>query len=86
MPPLPATRENITLEGQWALTNDNQQFLLHQDNDMVLFATDNNLEMMAAADAIFMDVTFKISPPQFTLHINYMGFFIPVVYALLVLN
>ena len=54
---------------------------------MVLFATDNNLEMMAAADVIFMDGTFKISPPQFTqlftLHIIYMGFFIPVVYALL---
>jgi hypothetical protein len=48
---------------------------------------DNNLEMMAAADAIFMDGTFKISPPQFTqlftLHIIYMEFFIPVVYALL---
>jgi hypothetical protein len=46
-----------------------------------------NLEMMAAADVIFMDGTFKISPPQFTqlftLHIIYMGFFIPVVYALL---
>jgi hypothetical protein len=54
---------------------------------MVLFATDNKLEMMAAADVIFMDSTFKISPPQFTqlftLHIIYMGFFIPVVYALL---
>jgi hypothetical protein len=54
---------------------------------MVLFATDNNLEMMAAADAIFMDSTFKISPPQFmqlfTLHIIYIGFIIPVVYALL---
>ena len=73
------TREDINLEGQWTLTNDNcnQQFLLYQDDDMVLFATDNNLEIMAAADAIFMDGTFKISPPQFTqlftLHIIYMG-------------
>jgi hypothetical protein len=41
---------------------------------MVLFSTDNNLEMMATADVIFMDGTFKISPPQFTqlftLHIH----------------
>ena len=79
MSSLPASREDINLEGQWTLTNDNcnQQFLLYQDDDMVLFATDNNLEMMAAADAIFMDGTFKISPPQFTqlftLHIIYMG-------------
>jgi hypothetical protein len=29
MPPLPATLEDINLQGQWALTNDNQQFLLH---------------------------------------------------------
>ena len=76
MSSLPASREDINLEGQWALTNDNKQFLLHQDDDMVLFATDNNLEMMAAADVIFMDGTFKISPPQFTqlftLHIIYM--------------
>jgi hypothetical protein len=52
---------------------------------MVLFSTDNNLEMMAAADAIFMDGTFKRSLPQFTqlftLHIIYIEFFIPVVYA-----
>jgi hypothetical protein len=39
--------------------------------------------MMAAADAIFMDGTFMISPPQFTQLFIYMGFFIPVVYALL---
>jgi len=84
MPPPPATREDINLEGQWALINDkDQQFLLHQDDDMVLFATNKNTEMMAAADAIFMAGTFKISPPQFTqlftLHIIYMGFFIPVI-------
>jgi hypothetical protein len=75
MPPLSATREDINLEGQWALTKEDQQFLLHQDDDMVLFATDNNQEMMA--DAIFMDGTFKISPLQFTQLFIYMGFFIP---------
>jgi hypothetical protein len=73
MPPLPATREDINLEGQWALTNDNQQFLLHQDDDMVLFATDNNLEMLYSWTA----------PSRYLLHIIYMGFFIPIVYALL---
>ena len=75
MPPLSATREDINLEGQWALTKEDQQFLLHQDDDMVLFATDNNQEMMA--DAIFMDGTFKISPLQFTQLFIFMGFFIP---------
>lgn len=87
MPHLPPTRDDIILEGQWATTNDDQPFVIHQDNDMILLGTDNNLEMLAAADTIFMDGTFKISPrlftQLFTLHIIYMGFFIPVVYALL---
>ena len=87
MPHLPPTRDDILIEGQWATTTDNQPFVIHQDKDMVLLGTDNNLEMLAAADTVFMDGTFKISPypfnQLFTLHIVYMGFFIPVVYALL---
>lgn len=87
MPQLPVTRQDINLEGQWAVTNDDQPFVVHQDSDMVLLATDNNLQLLSASDTIYMDGTFKISPRQFTqlftLHIIYMGFFIPVVYALL---
>ena len=87
MSPLPETRDDINLEGQWGMTAVNQPFLQHQDNNMILLATDNNLEMLASADTVFMDGTFKIAPRQFTqlftLHIIYMGFFIHVVYALL---
>lgn len=87
MPPLPVTRDDIVLEGQWAVTNDNEPFILHQDNDMVLLGTDSNLHLLSTADTIFMDGTFKISPRQFvqlfTLHIIHMGFFVPLVYGLL---
>ena len=33
---LPPTRDDILLEGQWAMTTDNQPFVIHQDKDMVL--------------------------------------------------
>ena len=87
LPQLPATRSDIELEGQWATTNDNQRFLLHKDDDMIVLATDDNLEKLASAETVFMDGTFRVAPRQFTqlfsLHIIYLGFFIPVLYALL---
>jgi hypothetical protein len=60
MPPLPETRDDINLEGQWGMTAVNQPFLQHQDNNMILLATDNNLEMLASADTVFMDGTFTV--------------------------
>jgi hypothetical protein len=50
------------------MTTDNQPFLQHQDSNMILLATDNSLEMLASADTVFMDGTFKIAPQQFTQH------------------
>ena len=52
MPPLPETRDDINLEGQWGMTTVNQPFLQHQDDNMILLATDN-LEMLASADTIY---------------------------------
>ena len=87
MPPLPATRADINIQGQWSTTNDNNRFLLHQDDQMIIFSTDENLQKLSEADQVFMDGTFKVAPALFmqlfSLHIIFRGFFLPLVYALL---
>ena len=87
MPPLPATRADINIQGQWSTTNDNNRFLLHQDDQMIIFSTDEDLQKLSEADQVFMDGTFKVAPALFmqlfSLHIIFRGFFLPLVYALL---
>ena len=42
-PPLPKTRADINLQGQWTTTKQGERFLLHQEEDMLIFATDDNI-------------------------------------------
>ena len=79
MPPLPATRADINIQGQWSTTNDNNRFLLHQDDQMIIFSIDENLQKLSEADQVFMDGTFKVAPALFmqlfSLHIISEDFF-----------
>ena len=61
-PPLPKTRADIDLQGQWTTTKQDERFLLHQDEDMLIFATDDNLSTLSSATTVFMDGTFKSAP------------------------
>ena len=78
---------DIDLSGDYSLTLDQQQFLLHQDANILIFATEPNLRLLSNAETIYMDGTFKASPQIFeqlySIHATYRGHVVPVVYALL---
>ena len=83
MPPLPQTRDEIDLSGEWSLTNNDERFLLHQDENMIIFSTDKCLERLAQTETIFMDGTFKAAPHLFlqlcTIHGVYLENFVSLV-------
>ena len=87
MPQLPTTRAEITLEDSWTKTTAGDNFLPHKDDDQLIFGTDENLRLLSAADTVYMDGTFAVTPRLFyqlyTLHICFRGFFLPLIYALL---
>ncbi|KAL8621075.1 hypothetical protein ACOMHN_040600 [Nucella lapillus] len=90
IPPLPAHRREVELQGQWTQTLDNEPFLMANDggdNKLLVFSTSANLQLLSASRIIFMDGTFAVSPRLFTqlytLHILYMDQMIPLVFALL---
>ena len=87
IPPLPTSRDDTDLSGDWSLSIAGERFLLHQGSDMIIFATDQFLRLLAECDTIFMDGTFKAAPKQFkqlyTIRGTYRGHFITLVYALL---
>ena len=87
MPPVPATRQDIILEGEWTETCTGTNFLLHKDEELVIFSTDDNLRQLAQSSTIFMDGTFKSTPSLFdqlyTMHGIYREHVIPLVYCLL---
>ena len=90
LPPLPRRLQEVTLEGTWAETSQGKPFMLANDGDeqkIVVFSTDENLEKLSASERIFMDGTFKVAPPFFTqmytVHVQYLGQMIPVLFALL---
>ena len=87
MPPVPSTRADIDLSGEWSLTHQGASFLLHQDEDLVIFTTDDNLQRLAASNTIFMDGTFRSYPVLFkqlySIHGMYRDHVVPLVYCLL---
>ena len=87
LPTLPQTRADVHLEGEWSRTKRGDDFVVHQDEEMVIFSTTENLERLAGSDTIFIDGTFKIAPriycQMYSFHVLFLGFFIPLVYALL---
>ena len=61
LPPLPQSREDVTIEGRWQKTSG-EQFLLRQEDDIHAFATTESLHLLAIAEAIEVDGTFEICP------------------------
>ena len=80
LPPLPQSREDVTIEGRW-------QFLLRQEDDIHVFATTESLHLLAIAEAIYIDGTFEICPrlfyQVFTINAFVRGQQFPLAYGLL---
>ena len=90
LPPLPSSRANICLEGEWTKTASGDDFLIADDGDddkVLIFATDDNIRQLCRADTVYGDGTFQTCPRLFyeifTLHIFCHGKQHPVLYALL---
>ena len=74
VPPVPRNLAQVNINGLWALTQNQQQYLRHQNNGsgVLIFATDEDLQLLANATMVFVDGTFKTAPRPyeqfFTIH------------------
>ena len=92
-PPLPASRNDVRLEGPWATTRDGEAFFLFDSDGIddgariIGFSTEEAMSVLCRAPAIYMDGTFRVVPDIFaqlyTLHAVYKGKMMPFVYFLL---
>ena len=70
-PPEPASLQDLTVEGDYALTErGHERFLMydngvHARNRIIVFASDADLRCLAAARIYMMDGNFKMAPKQF---------------------
>ena len=77
LPPLPKSRAEVNLQGEWAETTNGEPFVVgtRGDDKIILLRTTANLKLLEAADSIYMDGTFKTCPQlfyqMFTIHAFY---------------
>eukprot|EP00745_Piridium_sociabile_P008631 TRINITY_DN1585_c0_g1_i2.p1 TRINITY_DN1585_c0_g1~~TRINITY_DN1585_c0_g1_i2.p1 ORF type:complete len:414 (+),score=39.53 TRINITY_DN1585_c0_g1_i2:1105-2346(+) len=89
MPPIPQSVDDVQIEGPWAQTWTQDEFLLHADNGwgVFVFATDDNLIKLQRCHTVYMDGTFKSCPRPFGQFFSILGkangFVIPLVHVLM---
>ena len=87
LPPMPATIDDVTLSGEWAKTIAGDPFYLYGEDNIHLLATPENIRLLAEAEDLYMDGTFKIAPrlfhQVFTVHAFQHGRQFPLLYCLL---
>lgn len=90
VPPIPATIEEVRIEGPWAETWGRDQFLWHMDNawGIAVFATEDNIRKLQRCGTVYMDATFKSCPRPykqvFTVLGDVHGFIVPLVHVLMI--
>lgn len=87
-PKLPQSRDEVNLQGdQWTKTDQGELFVLYQEDGVVIFTTDKNLQILAKCKTVQMDGTFRVCPSIYTqlfsIHGEYKGHCLPLVFALL---
>ena len=89
LPPIPHTRVEVELTGEWTQTRDGRDFVLANDgvdDRLMIFGTVQNLRLLCYADTVFMEGTFMMAPEMFyqvySLHIRHLGIMLPVAIAL----
>ena len=67
IPPVPVNVHHVVLNGVWTVTLGNDRFLLYQDNrnGILVFATDDDIRVLATADCVYVDGTFRSAPRPF---------------------
>ncbi|CAC5369481.1 DMBT1 [Mytilus coruscus] len=88
-PPIPATINDVAINGRWCLTKDGDQFLSKLDNGwgIAVFCTREALMCLGDCNDIYIDATFKSVPRPYMQFLTIHGFYrdrvIPFVYALM---
>ncbi|XP_018494115.1 uncharacterized protein LOC108863913 [Galendromus occidentalis] len=89
-PPLPQSRTEIIIAGEWDRTLGNDPFLLFDDgaeNRIIGSSTEEMVKILCGVPSVFRDGTFRVVPHLFlqlyTLHGLYKGEMIPFAYFLL---
>ena len=68
LPPLPQSRADLDLSGEWCKTVSGEDFVLVDDGSsdrIVIFCTLDNLHRLAEAETWFLDGTFHAAPTIF---------------------
>ena len=90
VPEIPASINDVRIEGTWTETWNRDNFLLHLDHywGFAIFATEENLQALRNSRVLYMDGTFRSCPQPytqvFTILGNVRGFVVPLVTALMV--
>ena len=86
-PPMPQTRAEVTLAGDWANTLGGEPFILAEegtDDEIILLGTQSNLHHLAEAECLWAFQTCpRLFYQIFSIHITKYGQTFPMVYALL---
>jgi hypothetical protein len=88
MPRIPATIDDVVIDGNWSRTWKDRNFLSLLDNDwgIAIFFTEAMLKVLQRAECLFIDGTFRTAPHPYvqflTIHGLYLGHVIPLVFCL----
>ena len=85
--PMPAKIDDVSFDGDWALSLTKEQFLIQSQDNIHVFATEKNLYLLSQSEEQYIDGTFKIASQLFhqvlTVHCFKHGKQFPLVYCLL---
>jgi hypothetical protein len=72
MPLIPADIADVDINGEWARTWSGKRFLDHADNDwgILIFTTLKFLRALHQSSAIYLDGTFRTTPPPYAVCYN----------------
>ncbi len=65
LPPMPSSRSELDLSGQWCSTMNGENIVLANDgldNKIVIFGTEGSLQHLAEATTFFVDGAIPVSP------------------------
>ena len=84
---MPAKIDDVSFDGDWALSLTKEQFLIQSQDNIHVFATEKNLYLLSQSEEQYIDGTFKIASQLFhqvlTVHCFKHGKQFPLVYCLL---
>lgn len=89
VPRIPRTLNDVRIDGVWARTWNDDNFLVHADNGwgVAIFATEENLRVLQQCRDLYFDGTFRSAPKPYcqyvTIHGTFRGRVIPLVSCLL---